>query len=204
MTSRAEYRLLLRHDNADQRLRKYGYYANTITEEQYERLNKKLNAIEKLKDDFNNIKIKLDIINSFLDDESKVSESMSLTALIKRPLIDTSLLLKMLEKSNINIDIDYDDPDEIFEEVEIDLKYDGYIRKAMNQAEKMKNYDNKEIPANINYDDIDNIALEAREKFKKVNPRTIGQASRISGVNPADISVLVVYIERLRRETNGI
>ncbi len=204
LTSRAEYRLLLRHDNADQRLRKYGYYAGTITDEQNNRLNKKLEAIETLKNDYNTIKIRLDVINSFFDEESKVSESMSLASLIKRPNVDTNLLLKMIEKSNIVINIDYDDRDEIFEAVEIAYKYDGYIKKAMNQAEKMKNYDSKEIPLNINYDDIDNIALEAREKLKKVNPRTIGQASRISGVNPADISVLVVYIERLRRETNGI
>ena len=204
LTSRAEYRLLLRHDNADRRLREYGYYAGTISEEQHNRLLRKLNAIEKLKEDYDNIKIKLDIINSFLDEESKVSESLSLSSLIKRPLIDTNLLLKMLEKAEIKLNIDYDDEEEILEAVEISLKYDGYIKKALNQALKMKNYDSKEIPLNINYDDVDNIALEAREKLKKVNPRTIGQASRISGVNPSDISVLVVYIERLRRDNGGI
>ena len=204
LTSRAEYRLLLRHDNADQRLRKYGIYAGTISNEQALRLDRKFKAINKLKEDYNNIKIRLDIINSFLDSESQVGESMSLSSLIKRPAIGTELILKMLEKSNINVEIDYDDKDEIFEAVEIQLKYDGYIKKALNQADKMKNFDSKEIPDNIDYDDVDNIALEAREKLKKVRPRTIGQASRISGVNPADISVLVVYIERLRRESNGI
>lgn len=204
LTSRAEYRLLLRHDNADLRLRKYGIYAGTISKEQEERLNKKINAIKKLSDDYNNIKIKLDVINSFLDDESKVTESMSLASLIKRPTINSEIIINMLNKSNINIDIDYDNKDEIFEAVEISYKYDGYIKKALNQAEKLNNYDSKEIPDDINYDDVDNIALEAREKLKKVMPKTIGQASRISGVNPSDISVLVVYIERLRRESNGI
>ena len=97
----------------------------------------------------------------------------------------------------------YHMPDEILEAVEIALKYEGYIRKAEAEAKKMASLDSKLIPNNINYDEVDNIALEAREKLKKVNPQTIGQASRISGVNPADISVLVLYIEKLRRESNG-
>ena len=105
----------------------------------------------------------------------------------------------MLEVSNIKLDIDYDDVDEILEQVEISFKYDGYIDKALEQARRMKNQEAKTIPADIDYDLVDNIALEAREKLKKVRPLTIGQASRISGVNPADISVLVVYIERMKR-----
>ncbi len=204
LTSRAEYRLLLRHDNADLRLREYGYYAGTITDAQHERFNKKKMAIENLKADYDRIKIKLNVINSFFDSENQVSESMPLSLLIRRPNVDTDLILKMLEKSNIKIDVDYDDEYEIFEEVEVLLKYEGYIRKAMIQADKMKGYDLKEIPADINYDLVDNIALEAREKLKKVRPQTVGQASRISGVNPADISVLVVYLEKLRRDSSGI
>ena len=204
LTSRAEYRLLLRHDNADLRLRDYGYYAGTISEEQHIRFEKKKKAIENLILDYENTKIKLNVINSFFDDENKVSESMPLSLLIRRPNVDTDLVLKMLEKSNIKLDIDYDDEYEIFEEVEVLLKYEGYIRKAKVQAEKMKSYDLKEIPSDINYDLVDNIALEAREKLKKVRPQTIGQASRISGVNPADISVLVVYLEKLRRDSSGI
>jgi len=204
LTSRAEYRLLLRHDNADIRLRDYGYYAGTISEEQHNRLNKKKLAIAKLKNDYEITKIKLDIINSFLPDEEKVHESMSIASLLRRPTVDTNLIKEMMAKSNITLDIDYDDHDEIYEAAEISLKYDGYIKKALNQADKMKNYESREIPLDINYDDVDNIALEAREKLKKIRPRTIGQASRISGVNPADISVLVVYIERIRRESNGI
>ena len=161
-------------------------------------------AIESLKSDYDRIKIKLNIINSFFDEENKVSESMPLSLLIRRPNVDTDLILKMLDKSNIKIDIDYDNEYEIYEEVEVLLKYEGYIRKAMLQAEKMKSYDLREIPNDINYDLVDNIALEAREKLKKVRPQTVGQASRISGVNPADISVLVVYLEKLRRDSSGI
>ena len=103
--------------------------------------------------------------------------------------------IRALEELNI----EYDDINEILEQIEIHYKYQGYIKKAIEQASKMKNYDSKLIPDDINYDDVDNIALEAREKFKKIRPKTIGQASRISGVNPADISVLVIYVEKINR-----
>jgi tRNA uridine 5-carboxymethylaminomethyl modification enzyme len=201
LTSRAEHRLLLRHDNADLRLREYGYYANTISKEQYDRLNLKKSEIERIKDLFNVTKINLNIINSTVNLD--VRESISVSQLIKRPEINIDIIKDLLDKSNINLDIKYDNPDEILEAVEIALKYEGYIRKAEAEAKKMASLDSKLIPNNINYDEVDNIALEAREKLKKVNPQTIGQASRISGVNPADISVLVLYIEKLRRESNG-
>ena len=201
LTSRAEHRLLLRHDNADLRLREYGYYANTISKEQYDRLNLKKSEIERIKDLFNVTKINLNIINSTVNLD--VRESISVSQLIKRPEINIDIIKDLLDKSNINLDIKYNNPDEILEAVEIALKYEGYIRKAEAEAKKMASLDSKLIPNNINYDEVDNIALEAREKLKKVNPQTIGQASRISGVNPADISVLVLYIEKLRRESNG-
>ncbi len=202
LTSRAEYRLLLRHDNADLRLREYGYYAGTISEAQHDRLNKKKAAIEKLIADFKTIKIKLDIANSIIVkyNSTPLNESMSLQNLIKRPEINYNIIKELLEASNITLDIDYDDIDDILEQTEIHYKYEGYIVKAREQAKRMNNFDNMAIPSDINYDDVDNIALEAREKFKKVKPLSIGQASRISGVNPADISVLVVYIEKMNRK----
>ena len=201
LTSRSEYRLLLRHDNADLRLREYGYNVGTISQEQYDRLNNKKKSIEKLINDFNEIKINLNIANSIIEkyNSTKLNESMSLANLIKRPEINSSIIKELLEASNIKLDISYDDIDEILEQTEIHYKYEGYIIKAREQARRMNNFDSMAIPSNIDYDDVDNIALEAREKFKKIKPINIGQASRISGVNPADISVLVVYIEKMNR-----
>ena len=201
LTSRSEYRLLLRHDNADLRLREYGYNVGTISQEQYDRLNNKKKSIEKLINDFKEIKINLNIANSIIEkyNSTKLNESMSLANLIKRPEINSSVIKELLEASNIKLDISYDDIDEILEQTEIHYKYEGYIIKAREQARRMNNFDSMAIPSNIDYDDVDNIALEAREKFKKIKPINIGQASRISGVNPADISVLVVYIEKMNR-----
>jgi len=99
----------------------------------------------------------------------------------------------------LKLEISHPNLEEVLEQVEIEVKYSGYIKKAIDQSKKMRNYDEKKIPLDINYDEVDNIALEAREKFKKIKPTTVGQASRISGVNPADISVLVVYLEKLQR-----
>ena len=202
LTSRAEYRLLLRHDNADLRLREYGYNAGTISEEQHDRLTKKKEAIEKLLIDFKNIKIKKEIANSIITkyNSTELNESMSLYNLIKRPEINYDVIKELLEASSIQLDVDFDDIDEILEQLEINFKYEGYIAKAKEQARRMNNFENMQIPSEINYDDVDNIALEAREKLKKIKPLNIGQASRISGVNPADISVLVVYIEKMNRK----
>ena len=202
LTSRAEYRLLLRHDNADLRLREYGFNAGTINETQYVLLNKKKEAIKKLIEDFKIIKIKKEIANPIITkyNSTELNESIFLSNLIKRPEINYEIIKELLEASNISLDIDYPDIDEILEQVEISYKYDGYIIKAKEQANRMNNFDNMQIPSDINYDEVDNIALEAREKLKKVMPLNIGQASRISGVNPADISVLVVYIEKLNRK----
>ncbi len=202
LTSRAEYRLLLRHDNADLRLREYGYQAGTISDEQYNRLCKKKEAIQKLLADFKTIKIKKEIANSIIVkyNSTELNESMTLYNLIKRPEINYDVVKELLDASGISLDIDYDDIDEILEQVEINFKYEGYIAKAREQARRMNNFENMQIPSDINYDDVDNIALEAREKLKKIKPLNIGQASRISGVNPADISVLVVYIEKMNRK----
>ena len=202
LTSRAEYRLLLRHDNADLRLREKGYQVGLIDEIRHNRLNKKIKAIESLIEQFKTIKIhKNDEMNNILEkyNSSKLIEGQSIEQIIKRPEINYKIIKELLDKSDDNLVIDYDDPDDILEAVEIYFKYDGYIKKSKEQAARMRSFEDKIIPSNIDYDLVENIALEAREKFKKVKPQTIGQAMRISGVNPADISVLVVYVEKLLR-----
>ena len=202
LTSRAEYRLLLRHDNADLRLREKGYQVGLITESQHERLEIKKSSINTLIEEFKNIKIKPANANPILETcgSMPIVESTSLENLIKRPEVSYKTIKELALKQNVELKCEYDRIDEVLEQVEISIKYEGYIKKSLEQAQKMKNYDMKAIPSNINYDQVENIALEAREKLKKVQPKTIGQASRISGVNPADISVLMVYIERMVRE----
>lgn len=197
LTSRAEYRLLLRHDNADLRLRKYGYESGLISQEAYNLLVKKEELIKKLCLEFKTIKVKSnEATNSVLlkYNSSIISEGMSLYSLIKRPEIDYNAILELYPE----LEIDYPNKFEVLEQVEIEIKYEGYIAKALIQAQKMRSYDEKRIPTDIDYDLVDNIAREAKEKFKRIRPLTIGQASRISGVNPADISVLVVYIENMK------
>lgn len=201
LTSRAEYRLLLRHDNADLRLREYGYKAGLITEGQYQRLLNKKESIKLLIEEFKNIKIKPNVANIKLSEYNSmpIVESTSLFNLIKRPEINYHIIKELVLLQGLSLNCNFDNLDEVLEQVEISIKYEGYIKKSLEQANKMKNYETKMIPSDINYDLVDNIALEAREKLKKIQPKTIGQASRISGVNPADISVLMVYIERMGR-----
>lgn len=201
LTSRSEFRLLLRHDNADLRLREKGYQVGLISDVQHERFLRKVRAIEDTKKFFLSHKIKQQIADPILESIGSMilSESTALASILKRPEVTYKHILEMLAKEGIALNVDYDSIDEVLEQVEISFKYDGYIRKSYEMAERMKSYEAMTIPSDINYDLVDNIALEAREKLKKVRPLTMGQASRISGVNPADISVLFVYVEKLRR-----
>lgn len=199
LTSRAEYRLLLRHDNADLRLRSYGYESGLIDPVAYERLLLKKETIARLCQEFKEIKIKpTEHTNQILNEvqSSPISEGTSLYTLLKRPEVSYETIRRLYPE----LSVDYPDIDEVLEQVEIEIKYEGYISKALQQAQKMRGYDSKSIPETIDYDLVDNIAIEAREKLKRIRPITIGQASRISGVNPADISVLVVYIEKMKKE----
>ncbi len=198
LTSRAEHRLLLRHDNADIRLREKGYEVGLISDEQYNNILNKKENIKAGIEDFTKIKIKAVISNPILEEcgSTVTNESLSLASLIRRPEVDYKAIIKMMEQSNLEIIYDED----VLSQIEIYYKYEGYIKKALEHARKMNELDSKAIPEGIDYDDVDNIALEAREKFKKIRPKTIGQASRISGVNPSDISVLVVYVEKLMRK----
>ncbi len=199
LTSRAEYRLLLRNDNADLRLREYGYKVGLISEEAHNRLVRKKEQIAYYLNRLNEIKIKLNVINDYIGNpENYVKESVSVIYLLKRPefsYVDIKKMIVGLEQYNEVSEID----DEVLEQIEIQVKYEGYIKKTEELAQKMHFYDDKEIPADFDYDKVDNIALEAREKLKKIRPTTIGQASRISGVNPADITVLVIFIEGNKR-----
>ena len=190
LTSRAEFRLLLRSDNADLRLRDYGHDVGLIDEERYQRFLDKKKKIEELNFKLQNFRITPTIeVNSYL-------ESIG-SAILK----DGISLYDLLKRSEINIDnvkhfIDIDYGDEIIEQVVINTKYDGYIKKEEKEALKMLKLESKEIPLNIDYNKIKNIASEARQKLNEVRPTTIGQAGRISGVNPADIAVLSVYLKK--------
>jgi tRNA uridine 5-carboxymethylaminomethyl modification enzyme len=190
LTSRAEYRLLLRHDNADIRLREYGHQIGLIDDERYQGFIQKLDNIEKLKGVLKDISINpTKEVNVYLNsiDSVDLKEKTSFYTLLRRPEIKISHANEWIDITAYDFYVQ--------EQVEIDIKYEGYIKKAMKQAEKLLRMEDHKIPVNLDYNSILNIALEAREKLSKIRPLTIGQASRISGVNPADISILLIYLK---------
>jgi len=199
MTSRAEYRLHLRQDNADARLTPIGYKIGLIGEERYQKFLKKQKAIE---DEIERLRRKVipptDKVNEFLDKygSSRIKSGIKLYDLLKRPEINYDMLKE--------IDDDIPDlPKSVTDEVAIRIKYEGYIAKQMEQIEQFKKMEERLIPGDINYDEINGLRIEARQKLSKYRPRSLGQASRISGVSPADISVLLIYLNtRYRRRSS--
>ena len=194
LTSRAEYRLLLRHDNADLRLRKYGYEVGLISKEKYDKLIQKENNINEIIELLKNNKITpKKEINDYLvkNNSTPIKDGISLFQLLKRPEIKINNIKEFIELKKYT--------KEELEQVEIIIKYEGYIEKANREAKKMLELEEKKIPEDIDYDKIKNIASEARQKLKEVKPTSIGQAIRISGVNPADISILMVYLKKEKR-----
>jgi len=190
LTSRSEYRLLLRHDNADMRLREYGYKVGLVPQERYDKFIEKKKNIEKLTEYLKNYKLTPKAeINEYLKSKNitELKDSITLYNLLKRSEVKMEYLDKFIEEEYEN---------EVKEQVEINIKYEGYIKKAIEEAKKMVDLDNKKIPEDIDYDKIHNLASEAKQKLKQIRPTSIGQALRISGVNPTDISLIMVYIKK--------
>ena len=192
LTSRAEYRLILRHDNADMRLTEMGREIGLVDDERWARFEIKKNQFDNEMKRLESIKLKpVKETNAKVEELGFKALTDAVTAkdFMRRPEVSYQDVVQFIGPAAEELD------EKIIELIETEIKYEGYISKALDQVEKMKRMEEKRIPANIDWDDIDSIATEARQKFKKINPETIGQASRISGVNPADISILMVYLE---------
>ncbi len=196
MTSRAEYRLVLRQDNADLRLTERAYAIGLVTEERKNRLDEKIGLVEAEMERLRNLKLKPLELNPFLEkvgSAANLKSGIAISDLMKRPEIGYKDLAELdPERPKLR--------DDIWKQCEVQIKYDGYIKKQLMQIEKFKSLEVKKLSSEIDYASIDGLRLEARQKLDQIKPDSIGQASRISGVSPADISVLLVYLEQQKRK----
>lgn len=190
LTSRAEYRLLLRHDNADLRLTQIGYDLGLVGEQQYQAYSKKKEAVEQEVERLKSIRIKPAQVQNFLEEKgaNPLKDGVLANEFLRRPEVSYQDLLQFIP-SNEEL------TNKEIEQVEIQIKYEGYIQKAMTKVDKLKRMEAKRVPENIDYEAIDGLATEAKQKLQRIHPETIAQASRISGVNPSDLSILMVYIQ---------
>ena len=196
MTSRAEYRLLLRQDNADLRLREKGYHIGLVSKEQYDAVLEKKCLIRQEIERLKNVKIGAAKSNQeFLEKHGStiLKTGTNLAELLCRPELNYEML-KEIDSERKNL------PEDVIDQVEIEIKYEGYIERQLRQIEQFKKMEKKRIPEELDYDDVPSLRLEARQKLKSFHPVSVGQASRISGVSPADISVLLVYLEQYSRK----
>ncbi len=191
LTSRSEYRLFLRNDNSDFRLSKKAYDIGMLDKDNFKIYCDKKDKVEKLLEFSKSYNVSPKEINQEVADKlntNKLNHGIKLYDFIKRPNIEFKYLKDIIDLPIYN--------EEVFEIVQIEIKYEGYLNKVKQEIEKFSKNENKNIPEGIDYNFVDNLALEAREKFNKIKPETIGQASRISGINPADISILIMYLKR--------
>lgn len=191
LTSRAEYRLLLRHDNADFRLTEIGYDLGLVSEERYAQFMKKKEQVETELERLKEIRLKPKQVKEYLEEkgEPQLKDGMLMYDFLRRPYVKYEEVIDFAPTEE-------ELPRAVKEQIDIHIKYEGYIAKAIRKAEKVKRMENKEIPEGIDYHAINGLATEAVEKLTKIQPETIAQASRISGVNPSDISILMVYVEQ--------
>ena len=194
MTSRSEYRLLLRQDNADERLTPFGYRVGLISEERYANFLKKQEMIDEEVKRLQNVSVSPDKINPIFEKcgTAKISAGIKLSEAIKRPQVKYSDLAE-IDETRPEL------PDAVCEEAEIRIKYDGYIKRQKQQVEQFAKMENRLLPEDINYSEIHGLRIEARQKLGKIKPKSLGQASRISGVSPSDISVLVIWLESQKK-----
>jgi len=197
-TSLAEYRLLLRQDNADLRLSEFGYQLGLISSEIFSKVEKKKELINKYINEFKKTTISPDAINPILDTKggSQIQEKESLYQLLKRPELKLEDFRSIVDHPVFNDQIDDGLMIEVREQVEIEIKYEGYFKRQHEQIVRFKRMEDKLIPDNLDYDEIGSLSRESREKLKRIRPRSIGQASRIAGVSPADISVLLIALKK--------